>query len=49
MLGAIVGNIVGSVYEFDNHKSKDFPLFRVVGAGVSLLPYYIAQAHLDDE
>ena len=28
MLGAIVGDIVGSVYEFDNHKSKDFPLFR---------------------
>jgi ADP-ribosylglycohydrolase len=27
MLGAIVGDIVGSVYEFDNHKSKDFPLF----------------------
>jgi ADP-ribosylglycohydrolase len=28
MLGAIVGDIVGSVYEFDNHRSKDFPLFR---------------------
>jgi len=28
MLGAIVGDIVGSVYEFDNHLSKDFPLFR---------------------
>ncbi len=28
MLGSIVGDIVGSVYEFDNHKSKDFPLFR---------------------
>jgi ADP-ribosylglycohydrolase len=28
MLGAIVGDIVGSVYEFNNHKSKDFPLFR---------------------
>lgn len=27
MLGAIVGDIVGSVYEFNNHKSKDFPLF----------------------
>jgi ADP-ribosylglycohydrolase len=25
MLGAIVGDIVGSVYEFDNLKSKDFP------------------------
>ena len=28
MLGAIIGEIVGSVYEWDNIKSKDFPLFR---------------------
>ena len=28
MLGAIVGDIVGSVYEWDNIKTKDFPLFR---------------------
>lgn len=28
MPGAIVGDIVSLVYEFDNHKSKDFPLFR---------------------
>ena len=28
MLGAIVGDIVGSVYEWDNIKMKDFPLFR---------------------
>jgi ADP-ribosylglycohydrolase len=28
MLGAIIGDIVGSVYEFDNIKSKDFPFFR---------------------
>lgn len=28
MLGAIVGDIVGSIYEFDNQKSKDFPLFQ---------------------
>jgi len=27
MPGAIVGDIVGSVYEFDNHRSKNFPLF----------------------
>lgn len=27
MLGSIIGDIVGSVYEFDNIKSKDFPLF----------------------
>lgn len=28
MLGAIIGDIVGSVYEWNNIKSKDFPLFR---------------------
>ena len=27
MLGAIVGDIVGSIYEFNNHRSKEFPLF----------------------
>jgi ADP-ribosylglycohydrolase len=27
MLGAIVGDIVGSIYEFNNHRSKDLPLF----------------------
>ncbi|MBE6898455.1 MAG: ADP-ribosylglycohydrolase [Ruminococcaceae bacterium] len=26
-IGAIVGDIVGSVYEFKNHRSKNFPLF----------------------
>lgn len=28
MIGAIIGDIVGSVYEFDNLKSKEFELFR---------------------
>ena len=28
MLGAIVGDIVGSVYEWNNIKTKNFPLFR---------------------
>lgn len=28
MIGAIIGDIVGSIYEFDNHKSKEFPLFK---------------------
>lgn len=27
MLGAIIGDIIGSVYEFNNIKTKDFPLF----------------------
>lgn len=28
MLGTIIGDIVGSVYEWNNIKTKDFPLFR---------------------
>jgi len=31
MLGAMIGDIVGSIYEWNNHRSKDFPLF---GPGV---------------
>ena len=27
MLGAIVGDIVGSIYEFNNHRSKEFEFF----------------------
>ena len=27
MLGATTGDIVGSIYEFDNIKTKDFELF----------------------
>lgn len=27
MIGALVGDIVGSIYEWDNIKTKDFPLF----------------------
>jgi ADP-ribosylglycohydrolase len=28
MLGAIAGDIIGSIYEWDRIKTKDFPLFR---------------------
>lgn len=28
MLGALLGDIVGSIYEFHNIKTKDFPLFK---------------------
>ncbi|KEQ40749.1 ADP-ribosylglycohydrolase [Streptococcus mitis] len=28
MLGAIIGDIEGSVYEWNNIKTQDFPLFR---------------------
>ncbi len=27
MLGAIIGDVIGSVYEFNNYRHKDFPLF----------------------
>jgi ADP-ribosyl-[dinitrogen reductase] hydrolase len=27
MLGAVIGDIVGSVYEFNNHRAKDFSPF----------------------
>jgi len=29
MLGAIIGDILGSKYEFDNIRTKDFPLFEI--------------------
>ncbi len=28
MLGAIIGDIVGSIYEFENHRNKEFSLFK---------------------
>ena len=28
MIGAIAGDIIGSVYEFNPYKGKDFPLFQ---------------------
>lgn len=28
MLGAIIGDVVGSIYEFNNIKTKEFPLFQ---------------------
>ena len=27
VIGGIIGDIVGSVYEFDNYRAKDFELF----------------------
>ena len=49
MLGAIVGDVVGSGYEWNNIKTKEFPLFwedcflqddyvnAIGGAGASLI------------
>ena len=49
MLGAIVGDIVGSVYEWNNHKSKSFPLFapKSYFTDDSVLTVALAQAILD--
>ena len=49
MIGAIVGDVVGSIYEFDNIKTKDFELF---GEGCfvtddSVMSLAVAQAILD--
>src|SRR5690625_7952077 len=30
MIGAIIGDIVGSRFEFNNHKSKEFEFFTVL-------------------
>lgn len=27
MIGALVGDVVGSRFEFSNHRNKEFPLF----------------------
>lgn len=50
MLGAIIGDMVGSVYEFDNHRSKDFTLF---GGGCyptddSIMTIAVAKAILEN-
>lgn len=51
MLGALIGDIVGSIYEWDNHRSKDFPFF---GPGAdytddSVLTMAVADALLDGQ
>ncbi len=48
MLGAIAGDIVGSVYEFDQIKTKDFPLFdpRAFFTDDTVLTVAVAEAIL---
>ena len=48
MLGAIAGDIIGSVYEFDAVKHKDFPLFTAKSAFTddTILSVAIAEAIL---
>jgi len=49
MLGAIVGDIVGSVYEFNNIKTREFPLFdkRSEFTDDSVMTLAVARALLD--
>lgn len=49
VIGAIVGDIVGSIYEFNNHRSKEFPLFSE-GCSVtddSIMTLAVAKALMD--
>jgi len=50
MMGAIAGDIIGSVYEFGRTKSKEFPLFGPASAFTddSVLTVAVAQAILTD-
>jgi len=50
MIGAIAGDIIGSVYEFNPYKSKDFSLFQDGGQFTddTVLTVAIAQAILTD-
>ncbi len=46
MYGAIIGDVVGSVYEFNNIKTKDFSLFTEQSAFTddSIMTFAVAQA-----
>ena len=50
MLGAIIGDMVGSVYEFNNHRSKQFPFFsdKSWPTDDSIMTIAIAKAILDN-
>jgi ADP-ribosylglycohydrolase len=49
LIGAIVGDVVGSVFEFNNHRSKDFPLFQASSdfTDDSVLTFATAKVLLD--
>jgi len=51
MLGAIIGDIVGSRFEWHNHRSKDFELFHksCFATDDSIMTLAIAQAILDSD
>ncbi|MBQ7609288.1 MAG: ADP-ribosylglycohydrolase family protein [Desulfovibrionaceae bacterium] len=51
MLGALIGDIVGSRFEWHNHRSKDFPLFsdRCSPTDDSVMSLAVCQALLNSE
>ena len=51
MLGAIIGDIVGSIYEFDNIKTKDFELFdrECFLTDDTMMSVAVAEANLDTQ
>lgn len=51
MLGAIIGDMVGSIYEFHNHKSKEFPLFnsKCFPTDDSIMTIAVAKAILEND
>ena len=51
MLGAIIGDTVGSVYEFNNIKTTDFPLFspNCMFTDDSLMSIAVAMWLLDED
>lgn len=51
MIGAIIGDIVGSRYEWNNHRSKEFALFdrKCKPTDDSIMSLAVAKAILDSE
>ena len=51
MLGAIIGDMVGSIYEFHNHRSKEFPFFsgRCWPTDDSIMTIAVAKAILEND
>ena len=49
MLGAIIGDIIGSIYEWDPYKSTEFPLFsdNCIPTDDSMMTAAVAQALMD--
>ncbi len=49
MLGAIIGDVVGSIYERNNIKTKDFPLFsnRCFFTDDTVMTVAVAEAIMD--